>query len=76
MRFEWDEAKRKTNIRKHGLDFKGARDLFGGYTVTLEDDRVDYDEPRFVTFGVLGGEGPHRNRGCNPCHLAEEGDQE
>jgi uncharacterized DUF497 family protein len=30
-----------------------AEDLFGGYTVTLEDDRFDYGEQRFVTFGIL-----------------------
>lgn len=24
MQFEWDEQKRKTNIRKHGFDFRDA----------------------------------------------------
>ena len=28
--FEWDEAKRFTNIRKHGIDFNSARNLFDG----------------------------------------------
>lgn len=53
MRVTWDEAKRTENLRKHGLDFMDAEDLFEGYTVTLEDDRFDYGEQRFVTFGIL-----------------------
>ncbi len=51
----WDEAKRTENLRKHGIDFIGVESLFDGYTVTLEDDRFDYSEQRFVTFGVLEG---------------------
>ena len=56
MRFEWDEAKRTANIRKHDIDFRGARELFDGITVTIGDDRVDYGEPRFITFGLLDGD--------------------
>jgi uncharacterized protein len=55
VRFEWDEAKRKTNIRKHGIDFVGAEKVFEGYTVTIEDNRFAYGEDRFVTFGMLKG---------------------
>ena len=54
MTFEWDEGKRKANIRKHGIDFAGIEAVFEGYTVAIEDDRVDYGERRFVTFGMLG----------------------
>jgi uncharacterized DUF497 family protein len=56
VRFEWDEAKRRANITKHGIDFGGARRLFEGYTVTVEDDRFDYGEQRFITFGLFDGE--------------------
>ena len=55
MRFAWDEAKREANIRKHGIDFIGSEELFEGYTVTIEVDRFDYGEQRFVTFGILEG---------------------
>ena len=55
MRVTWDEAKRTENLRKHGLDFVDAESVFAGYTVTLEDDRFDYGEQRFITFGVLEG---------------------
>lgn len=56
MRFEWDEPKRKANLRKHGIDFVAAEKLFADYTVTVEDDRFEYGEERFITFGILDGE--------------------
>jgi uncharacterized DUF497 family protein len=55
VEFEWDEAKRRSNLRKHGIDFVGVEQLFEGVTVTILDDRADYGEERFVTFGLLDG---------------------
>ena len=55
MRFEWDEAKRESNILKHGIDFVGINSVFEGETLTIIDDRFDYDEERFVTLGMLNG---------------------
>ena len=55
MRFEWNEAKRRTNIRKHGIDFVGIDQVFDGVTLTIEDTRLDYGETRFVTLGLLEG---------------------
>ena len=55
MRFTWDEAKRKSNLRNHGLDFRDAFQVFEGLTFTFEDDRFDYGEQRFVTLGLLDG---------------------
>lgn len=55
MQVEWDEAKREENLRKHGIDFVGVEALFEGLTATIEDDRLDYGEQRFVTFGVMEG---------------------
>ncbi len=55
MRFEWDEVKRRRNLRRHGIDFVGCDEVFGGYTVTVEDDRFDHGESRFVTLGLLEG---------------------
>jgi len=55
MNFEWDDAKRLSNIKKHGIDFIDAPAVFDGYTLTIEDDRYDYGEKRFVTFGILEG---------------------
>jgi len=53
MLFEWDEGKRQSNIRKHGIDFIGIEKVFAGETVTILDDRFDYGEFRFVTVGLL-----------------------
>ncbi|EFK11220.1 putative toxin-antitoxin system, toxin component [delta proteobacterium NaphS2] len=53
MEFTWHEEKRKSNIRKHGLDFARAHNVFAGETFTFEDIRFDYGEQRFVTIGLL-----------------------
>jgi len=55
VRFEWDETKRQQNIRKHGIDFVGSASLFEGRALTVEDERVDYGERRFMTIGLLAG---------------------
>ena len=55
MRFEWDERKRQSNLDKHGVDFADLEPIFAGETVTVLDDRFDYGEYRFITFGVLSG---------------------
>jgi uncharacterized DUF497 family protein len=55
VKLAWDDAKRQANVRKHGIDFIDIELLFDGYTVTIEDDRVDYGEQRFVTFGAVHG---------------------
>lgn len=55
MRFEWDEAKRRRNLRKHGIDFQGCERLFTGNILTALDDRADYGEHRFVSIGLLDG---------------------
>jgi uncharacterized protein len=49
MRFSWDEAKRRANLRDHEIDFVDAEQVFSGLTVTFEDERFSYDERRFVT---------------------------
>ncbi len=53
MRFAWDEGKRKSNLKKHGLDFKKAHKVFAGATFTIPDIRFDYGEERFATIGLL-----------------------
>ncbi len=55
MEFDWNEGKREANLRNHGIDFVGIEEVFEGETVTILDDRFDYGEQRFVTFGILEG---------------------
>jgi len=55
VRFEWDPAKRKENLLKHGVDFVDLPPLFDGLTATVLDDRFDYGEDRYITVGVVNG---------------------
>jgi uncharacterized DUF497 family protein len=55
MRFDWDEHKRQSNIRDHGIDFFDVRLLFDGYTLAVEDTRVDYGETRYILIGLCRG---------------------
>jgi len=50
----WHEPKRRLNLKKHGLDFADATQVFDGPTLTQEDTREDYGEQRFNTLGLLG----------------------
>jgi uncharacterized DUF497 family protein len=53
MRYIWDETKRQTNLKKHGLDFADAEQIFVGPLVLIEDNRQDYGEQRMVGIGLL-----------------------
>ena len=55
MRYEWDEKKRLANLGKHKIDFADVPEVFRNETITILDDRFDYKEERFVTFGLLQG---------------------
>lgn len=55
MEFQWDEVKRMWNLRDHGIDFVEIDRAFEGETVTILDNRFNYGEERFVTFGLLDG---------------------
>nr|WKF57650.1 hypothetical protein HUO10_002143 [Paraburkholderia busanensis] len=51
--FEWDEAKNQINIRKHGIDFADAIDVFNHPVLTALDEREDYGEERWVALGWI-----------------------
>jgi uncharacterized protein len=55
MEFAWDESKQVSNLHKHGIDFSDVPEIFRRAIVTVEDDRFNYGEERFVTFGMLQG---------------------
>jgi uncharacterized DUF497 family protein len=53
MRFEWDAAKARANLRKHGVSFEEASTVFyDELAVTGADPDHSVGEARFVTFGV------------------------
>ena len=52
--FEWDEAKNKRNIRKHGISFPSAATLFNHPHLVLVDEREHYHEDRWLAVGWIG----------------------
>ncbi len=55
----WNEAKRRKNLREHGLDFEGCEQLFDGPVVVFEDKRDRYGELRLNAIGWLHGQVVH-----------------
>ena len=53
MRVEWDDAKNRRNIRKHGIDFADVEEMYNHPMLTLSDNRYDYGEPRWISIGQL-----------------------
>lgn len=53
LRFEWDPAKARENLRKHGVSFDAARTVFADDNAILLDD-ADHsaDEDRFALLGL------------------------
>jgi len=52
-RFEWDDQKNADNLRKHGIRFEEAIEMFSGLVLTTIDDRQDYGEIREVSVGLI-----------------------
>lgn len=55
----WDETKRQSNLRKHGLDFVGCEEVFDGPVLSDEDKRFAYGEQRISLIGWLRGQVVH-----------------
>lgn len=54
MEFEWDEAKDRANVAKHGVGFQTAKRIFEGPVLTRPDLRRDYGEVRHISVGRVG----------------------
>jgi uncharacterized DUF497 family protein len=52
MRFEWDEEKARVNVRKHGVYFETAAEVFEDPFVTAEGYSVVEGEVRAVNIGA------------------------
>ena len=55
MDFEWDEAKSRRNLAKHGISFEEAARTFAGPVFREVDDRRTYGETRFRVYGMVEG---------------------
>ncbi len=51
--FEWDPAKRLANLRKHGIDFVRAVQMFEGFVTQRTDTRRNYGERRILVVGLV-----------------------
>jgi uncharacterized protein len=52
--YEWSEAKRKSNLVKHGVDFAAIYSFEWEEAMAIPDIRKDYGESRFLAFGAIG----------------------
>ena len=50
MRFTWDDAKNKRNIKDYGISFETAREVFSDpLHLSILDERFDCFEERWIT---------------------------
>jgi uncharacterized DUF497 family protein len=52
LRFEWDDAKNRINLRKHGIDFSDAASVFDDPNYCLIQDREIAGEERWHAIGI------------------------
>lgn len=57
--WDWDEAKRESNRRKHGVDFAEVAEFDWATALIFLDDRQDYGEDRRVALGLIGARVHH-----------------
>jgi hypothetical protein len=55
MEFEWDPVKELENVRKHGINFTTASEIWSGPVQEHVDDRHDYGEARILASGIAEG---------------------
>lgn len=53
MEIEFDSEKREVTLAERGLDFLDVPKVLAGRTYTIVDNRQDYGEERWITFGYL-----------------------
>ncbi|MGP1613933.1 MAG: BrnT family toxin [Pollutimonas bauzanensis] len=54
VRYDWNEAKRRANVAKHGVDFSDAPAFEWADAVVELDIRQNYGEMRWIAFGPIG----------------------
>lgn len=53
LRFQWDEKKEKTNVKKHGVSFEESRTVFyDENAIQFFDPDHSEDEDRFILLGM------------------------
>lgn len=53
IKFEWDEAKAASNLKKHQVSFEEAKSIFfDEFGVQFFDEENSHEEDRFLMLGV------------------------
>ena len=55
IEFEWNPAKARSNLAKHGVDFEVARKVFENPFALIEPDSSASPEERWRTVGLVNG---------------------
>jgi uncharacterized DUF497 family protein len=55
MEFEWDPDKRDANLKKHPIDFEGAKKIWDRRVIELQSHRSQFTEDRFLAIGLYKG---------------------
>lgn len=55
IRFEWDETKAASNLRKHSVSFDDAIAAFADPFAMMTQDRIEGREQRWQTLGMVCG---------------------
>lgn len=73
MLFEYDTAKSRTNLRKHGIDFEEAITVFSDPLLLMLEDRTEAHEKRLV---AIGRSENHRDLFVVHCYRQTEDSEE
>ncbi len=55
MGFEWDEAKRWANLKKLGIDFNRAKEIWQGNFLEAPSPQTGHGEARYLAVGLVHG---------------------
>lgn len=55
MEIEFDPAKDRTNLAKHGISLAAAAEVDLDSAIIIENKRVDYGESRFLAYAPTAG---------------------
>lgn len=53
--YAWDERKRVSNLRKHGVEFAIVQNFDFETALVLRDNRKNYGEERYRAYGTING---------------------
>ena len=70
IKFEWNQAKGRSNLKKHGVSFEEAQSVFfDEYAIQFFDSDSSSEEERFLLLGLS-----ENSRILLVCHCEREGE--